>query len=216
MSVSGVLDKLDVSKSGYYEWLNRKASNRERRRMDMQQEIMSIYEESNKIYGAPKITETLHSNGIGISERTVGRYMKEMGIRAWYRGPYIVTTISKNFTDKLKNILDRNFSPEEPDCVWCTDITYVHTEEGFYYLSCIMDLFSRKIIAWELGKTLETEYVTKAINKAIERTGKKPKVIHTDRGTQYTSEEYENITNGIERSYSDNSCINKERMVMEI
>lgn len=213
MSVSGVLKNLDVSKSGYYDWLQRKPSNREKKRMEIQQDIMFIYEENHQIYGAPKITEILHSKGIYTSERTVGRYMREMGIYAWYRKPYTVTTISENFTDQLKNILERKFTPEAPDCVWCTDITYVHTEEGFYYLSCIMDLFSRKIVAWELGKTLETDYVIVAINKAIQRTGKRPKVIHTDRGKQYTSEKYENITSGIERSYSnkgnpwDNACI---------
>ena len=76
-----------------------------------------------------------------------------------------------------------------------------------------MDLYSRRIIAWELGKTLETKYVIRAIRKAIERTGKCPQVIHTDRGVQYTSEEYINCTDGIDRSYSskgnpwDNACI---------
>lgn len=181
--------------------------------MELQRKIMQIYEDSRQIYGAPKITRILRRNGERISERTVTRYMKEMGIHAWYRRPYTVTTHSVDFTEKLKNVLNREFSPEEPDSVWCTDITYISTDKGFYYLSCIMDLFSRKIIAWELGRTLETEHVVAAVHKAIERTGRRPKLIHTDRGVQYTSQEYEDETKGITKSYShkgnpwDNACI---------
>ena len=99
------------------------------------------------------------------------------------------------------------------NAVWCTDITYIPTQKGFVYLSCIMDLFSRKIVAWELAPTLETNYVIKAVRKAIHTTGKRPAVIHTDRGTQYTSEAYRKQTQGIEKSYSskgspwDNACI---------
>lgn len=212
-SVSGVLKHLKVSKSGYYDWLRRGASRREKKRLQFQQEIMDIYEDSHQIYGAPKITEKLKAEGRGISERTVSRYMKDMQIHAWYRRPYTRTTISVDFTDKLKNILKRDFSPEQPNAIWCTDITYIHTDAGFLYLSCIMDLYSRKIIAWELGRTLETEYVIKAINKAIEKTGCKPRVIHQDRGVQYTSDAYADATAGIDRSYSrkgnpwDNACI---------
>ena len=212
-SVSGVLKHLNVSKSGYYDWMNRAPSQREQKRLQIQQDIMDIYEECHQIYGAPKIAEKLKCNGQEISERTVSRYMKDMQIHAWYRRPYTITTISVDFTDKLKNILKRDFSPERPNAVWCTDITYIQTEEGFLYLSCIMDLYSRKIVAWELAGTLETEYVIRAINKAIQKTGCRPKVIHTDRGVQYTSESYAKATEGIERSYSgkgnpwDNACI---------
>ena len=212
-SVSGVLKQLDVSKSGYYDWLHRKPGSREKERIKIQKDIMDIYEGSHQIYGATKITEQLKADGKKISERTVSRYMREMDIRAWYRRPYTITTMSTDFTDRLVNILKRDFSPEQPNAVWCTDITYIHTDEGFFYLSCIMDLYSRKILAWELGETLETEHVVKAVNKAIKETGCRPKVIHTDRGTQYTSEEYAGATKGIEKSYSgkgnpwDNACI---------
>ena len=212
-SVSGVLKRLKVSKSGYYDWLRRDPSKREQKRLLVQRDIMDIYEESHQIYGAPKITEKLKADGQEISERTVSRYMKDMQIHAWYRRPYTATTISTDFTDRLKNILKREFSPERPNAVWCTDITYIHTKRGFLYLSCIMDLYSRKIIAWELGRTLETEYVIRAVNKAIEKTGCKPRVIHTDRGVQYTSGAYAEITADMERSYSvkgspwDNACI---------
>lgn len=212
-SISGVLKHLGVSSSGYYDWIKRNPSKREMKRIDAQRRISDIYEESHNIYGAPKITKELHKAGLEISEKTVSRYMHQMGIHAWYRKPYTVTTVSDDYSARLKNLLKRNFSPDEPNAVWCTDITYIHTDEGFLYLSCIMDLFSRKIISWELSYTLETEAVIRAVQKAIAATGKKPKVIHTDRGTQYTSVEYGNITEGISTSYSakgnpwDNACI---------
>ncbi|MCF0230638.1 MAG: IS3 family transposase [Parasporobacterium sp.] len=213
ISVSRVLELTGVSSSGYYDWCKRKPSSRELNRLDIQKHVMSEYEDSHKIYGAKKITRNLNAKGIHVSERTVTRYMHEMGIHAWYRRPYTLTTASIDFTDRLKNLLKREFSPSEPNAVWCTDITYIHTQEGFLYLSCIMDLFSRRIVAWELGKTLETEHVIAAVKKAIQNTGARPKVIHTDRGVQYTSDLYEEFTAGISRSYSskgnpwDNACI---------
>ena len=97
--------------------------------------------------------------------------------------------------------------------MWCTDITYIPTRKGFVYLSCIMDLFSRRIISWELAPTLETKHVISAAKKAISQTGKKPAVIHTDRGIQYTSVAYWDETKDIMKSYSskanpwDNACI---------
>lgn len=213
LSVSGVLKKLGVSKSGYYDWLKRRPSKQAERRKKVKESICNIHTESKEIYGAPKITRTLRNEGYTISERTVTKYMKELGIRACYKKPYTVTTISLDFTNALRNILNRDFSPKHPNTVWCTDITYIPTNEGFLYLSCVMDLYSRKIIAWELGDTLETKHVIKAINKAILKTGSRPKVIHTDRGVQYTSDEYQSVTNTIVRSYSlpgtpwDNACI---------
>ena len=165
------------------------------------------------MYGAPKITKGLHKRGFTTAESTVTRYMRELGIKACWIRPYTVTTHSEDFSDKLKNILKRDFSPKSPNAVWCTDITYIHTKEGFAYLSCIMDLFSRKIVSWELAPSLETKYVISAVQKAISRTGTRPTVIHTDRGVQYTSAAYFDETTGILKSYSekanpwDNACI---------
>ncbi|MGN1157569.1 MAG: IS3 family transposase [Agathobacter sp.] len=213
-SVRGVLNKLGVSASGYYDWLKREPSEQERRKQRIKELIKKIHADSHFIYGAPKITQILRGMGEKISERTVSIYMKELGIRACWVKPYTVTTISKDFSDKLKNVLKREFDPNEPNAVWCTDITYLWTDEGFLYLSCIMDLFSRRIIAWELSRTLETEHVIRAIEKAEFRNiGVKPKIIHTDRGVQYTSDLYRNYLTGVELSYSgkgnpwDNACI---------
>lgn len=177
-------------------------------------EIRAIHEESHRIYGAPKIAAKMRQKGDRVSERTVGKYMKETGIRACYRKHRTCTTKEPDFSSELKNILERDFQPERPDAAWCTDITYIWTYEGFVYLVSIMDLYSRKIIAWTLGETLEAKWVLEAVRKAKEeRRVTKPLVIHSDRGVQYTSGDYERETKGMERSYSakacpwDNACI---------
>ena len=181
----------------------------------MIENIKEIYEENNQIYGSPKITAELHKRGISISQRTVGLYMRESGLRAWYQKPYTQTTVDSDFSTQLKNILKRDFSPNEPNAVWCSDITYIWTKSGFVYLTSIMDLYSRKIIAWEITDNLSTEGVVRCIEIAKEkRKINKPIVIHTDRGTQYVSNDYKKILgNQFIRSYSrkgnpwDNACI---------
>ena len=90
----------------------------------------------------------MRENGDPISEKTVGNDMRKMGIRAYYIKHSIKTTIQPDFNRKLKNILKQQFNPKEPNAVWCSDITYIWTYTGFVYLTSIMDLYSRKIIAW--------------------------------------------------------------------
>lgn len=140
--------------------------------------------------------------------------MKELGIKAQYIKPYTVTTIDSNFSNELKNILDEKFNPEKPDAVWCSDITYIWTFEGFVYLTSIMDLYSRKIIAWVLSDTLEAKWVIEAVEKAkAARNVDNPQIMHTDRGIQFVCREYVEATKGMKRSYSkkaypwDNACI---------
>lgn len=113
-SVSRVLKCLKVSTSGYYDWLQRGPSRKEQKRLQLQQEIMDIYEGSHQIYGAPKITKQLRSDGKKVSERTVSRYMRDMHIHAWYRRPYTRTTFSVDFTDRLEDLLKRDFSRNSP------------------------------------------------------------------------------------------------------
>lgn len=171
------------------------------------EQIRTIHEESHEVYGAPKIAAKMQQGGDRVSERTVGKYMKEMGIRACYRKHWTKTTGDCDFSRELKNILCRDFQPERPDAAWCTDITYIWTCEGFVYLSSIMDLYSRKIISWTLGKTLEAKWVLEAVERAKkERQVAQPLVIHSDRGIQYTCADYEEATRGMQCSYSEKAC----------
>lgn len=214
LNVSGVLRKLGVSRSGYLNWKKRLPSEREKRKECIKERILEFYHDSHQNYGAPKITKCLRNEGEVIAEKTVGKYMKELGIKAQYVKPYTVTTIDSDFSNELKNLLNEKFNPEMPDAVWCSDITYIWTCNGFVYLTSIMDLFSRKIISWVLSDTLEAKWVIEAVEKAkVKRGIKAPKMIHSDRGIQYVCNDYVAATKGIERSYSkkaypwDNACI---------
>lgn len=129
--------------------------------------------------------------GITISEKTVGNYMREMGIKAHYIKHFPKRVVSPSFAEELKNLLQEQFNPEKPNAIWCSDITYVPTDKGFVYLTCIMDLFSRRIIAWRLLRTLEAKWVVECVLEAKKlRRTTQPLVLHSDRGSQYISEVY--------------------------
>ncbi len=133
---------LGVSTSGFYSYVNRVESKQAKRKSKVKESIAEIYHESHQIYGAPKITHLLQEQGHVIAEKTVGNYMRELGIKAIWVTPYRRTKIDPNFDDNLKNILNRNFNPKSPNAVWVTDITYIYTLSGFVYLTSIMDLYS--------------------------------------------------------------------------
>lgn len=214
VSTSGMLKFIGVSRSGYRAFLNRKISATKQRQEAIKKKIQIIYDKSKQNYGAPKITHALRQSGEIIAERTVGKYMREMGIKAQWVKPWIATTKDSDFSNKLHNILDEQFNPKRPNTVWCTDITYIWTQNGFVYLNCVMDLFSRKIIAWTLANTMEVSTVIETINKAkARRHMDAPLIIHSDRGSQYVSMAWREATKSMQRSYSrsgypyDNACI---------
>lgn len=209
-----MLKFLGVSRSGYRAFLNRKVSPACQRKEAVKKEIQIIYNNSKQNYGAPKITRELHKSGVTISQRTVGKYMREMGIKAQWIKPWTTTTRDSDFSNELNNILDEQFNPQRPNAVWCTDITYIWTQDGFVYLNCVMDLFARKIIAWTLSDNMEVSSVIATINKAKAcRNTDLPLIIHSDRGSQYVSNAWREATETMQRSYShsgypyDNACI---------
>lgn len=209
-----MLKILGVSRSGYLAWQKRVPSDTQKRKEAVKVKIKDIYDDSKQNYGAPKITQKLQQEGETISERTVGKYMKEMGIKAQWIKPWTTTTKDSDFSTKLHNILDEQFNPDRPNAVWCSDITYIWATRGFVYLISIMDLYSRKIIAWMLSKTMEVSCVINTINKAkARRNTDLPLILHSDRGSQYVSNEYIKATAKMQRSYSkkafpwDNACI---------
>lgn len=126
-----------------------------------------------------------------------------MGIKAQRVKPWTTTTKDSDFSSELQNILNEQFNPDPPNAVWFSDITYIWTIDGFVYLTSVMDLFSRKIIAWALSKTLEVSCVVDTINKAkARRNTELPLIIHSDRGSQYVSKAYKEATAKMDRSYS--------------
>ena len=214
VSTSGMLKCLGVSRSGYRSFLQRKPSQMQQRKESLKQEIRQIYDQSKQNYGAPKIAEELRKEGACIATRTVGKYMKEMGLQAQWVKPWIATTKDSDFSKQLHNILEQRFHPDSPNTVWCTDITYLWTYEGFVYLTTIMDLYARKIIAWTLSRSLDVSCVLETIDKAkARRDTSNSLILHSDRGSQYVSQAYREATKTFQRSYSrkatpyDNACV---------
>ena len=194
---------MGVSRSGYRAFLNRKVSTLRQRKEAVKKEIRKIYDNSKHNYGAPKTAREFRKSGVTISQRTVGKYMREMSIKAQWTKPWTTTTRDSDFSNELNNILDEQFNPQRPNAVWCTDITYIWTQDGFVYLNCVMDLFARKIIAWTLSDNMEVSSVIATINKAKAcRNTDLPLIIHSDRGSQYISTAWREATETMQHGYS--------------
>ncbi|MGY0695044.1 IS3 family transposase [Virgibacillus sp. FSP13] len=217
-SVVKMCDLLDVSKSGYYKWLKTKASKgkREKVREKIKRLIRKVFHGSYGTYGSPRIWNELRKLGIKISEKTVGRYMREMGLSATPGKRFVVTTDSNHSNPIYPNLLNRKFNPDRPDRAWVTDVTYIWTSEGWLYLATVMDLYSRKIVGWNMDKTLAKELCIVALDRALAfRNPSKNLIHHSDRGSQYTSNEYierlkeQNIQISMSRRGNcwDNACI---------
>lgn len=162
---------LGVFRSGYRSFLNRKVSPTRQRKNAVKKEIQKIYDNSKQNYGAPKIAQELHKSGETISQRTVGKYMRKMGIRAQWTKPWTTTTKDSDFSKELHNILNEQFSPERPNAVWCTDITYIWTQDGFVYLNCVWTCMPEK----SLPRLLQTLWKYQQLSK--QSTRQKPVVI---------------------------------------
>lgn len=186
---------LNVSYSGYYRHKSKTISNRIRTMNAIKEKITSIYFESKQRYGSPRITTELNALGFKVSRITVAKYMKQEGLRSKLSKKFKVTTNSKHNYLVVENILNRQFSVSEPSKVWVSDITYIHTKEGFLYLTTIMDLYDRKIIGWSLSNGMSTQETTlTAWRMAIKnRNVKSGLIFHSDRGVQYANTKFANM-----------------------
>ncbi len=175
----------------------------EPREVSIKQRILSIYYESGEIYGASKIRHELWKEGHIISEKTVGNYMREIGLKACYINPYTVTTIDPDFDSNLRNLFRKKYNPIQPNSIRCSDRTYIPTDEGFCYLTGIMDLYSRRIIAWRVSDSLEAKWVVECEEEAKrKRLRSEALIFHTDCGSQYVSEAYHWVLGNINPRYS--------------
>jgi putative transposase len=184
---------MGVSRSGYYKWRNAPPSERKKRRTELTKRIKHHYEDTNGIYGSPKITDMLTKEGVIVGEKTVGRLMKENNLRSITMKKFKVTTTDSNHDLPIApNWLNRQFNIcTKPNQVWVTDITYIRTRQGMMYLASVLDLFTRKIVGWQLGERMTVKLVIDALDKAYIAQKPDSRLIHhSDRGSQYASVEY--------------------------
>lgn len=185
---------MNVSKSGYNEWLNREPSKRETANSELTEKIRLVHNESRQTYGANRIYAELHEQGVHCSKNRVIRLKRKAGIMAKTRRRFKVTTDSKHNFPITENVLNREFNVLAPNTHWGVDITYIPTLEGWLYLAVVIDLFSRKVIGWAMDGNMKTGLVKSALQMAL-KSRKIPRglVHHSDRGSQYASYEYQSL-----------------------
>jgi transposase InsO family protein len=183
-----------VSRSGYYDWLNRKPSKRAMESQNLNKQIKSLYELSKGRSGSPKLTMELRDRGIYVSRPRVARMMKTMGIRSIISKKFrVVTTDSDHSYSISPNLLERDFYAERKGQKWVSDITYIRTLQGWLYLTIIMDLYDRKIIGWSMSHGMDAEStVIAAFKMAIKNRPVNPfaLIFHSDRGIQYACNQF--------------------------
>jgi transposase InsO family protein len=185
---------MEVSISGYYAWIKRPESTLQQENKQILEQIKIIYQQSRGTYGSPRIYQDLQEKGIFCSENRVARLMKKHKIAVKRKRRFMVTTDSKHNLPIAKNILNQDFQTSKPNQKWVTDITYIWTKEGWLYLAVVLDLFSRKIIGWAMDANMEKELVIKSLTMALHgRQTEKGLLHHSDRGSQYASNEYQKL-----------------------
>jgi len=186
---------LCVSRSSYYAWDNRPESNRSKENKYLLEQIKNIHEKSDKVYGSVKITREINSgNTKPVNHKRVERIMSENSIRSKVCRKFKATTNSNHRLPVAENILNRNFSVDKPNQKMVSDITYLWTDKGWLYIAAIMDLYGQKIIGLSMDKRMTKELVINTLKDAYQRAGKpKDVILHSDRGSQYCSHNYQNI-----------------------
>lgn len=184
---------LQVSRQGYYKWRNSRdiETPTEARSRELLENIVRVFEESGERYGAPRVHAQLKREGIHCNKKTVASLMRKHGIQARRKRSYKRTTDSNHDLPIAPNLLERDFTASTADEVWVSDITYVPTNEGWLFLCVFVDLYSRLIVGWSMSDTMPSQLVLDAFAMGTARRGDKaPIVVHSDRGSQYASQDF--------------------------
>jgi putative transposase len=179
---------LQISRSGFYAWLDRPMSDRDRTDLALTAKIEAIHRRSKEVYGAPNIhAELADDHGIRVGRKRVARLMRAAGLRGATLRRYIVTTQPDLQAPRAVDLVDRRFYTDGPDRLWVADITYIPTWSGFLYLAMVLDVYSRRVVGWSMETHLRTELILSALNMALTQRRPSEVIHHSDRGCQYTS-----------------------------
>jgi len=190
-SVAMMCRLLEVSESGYYAWAARPESNRARSDRALAVEVRAEFARSKGRYGSPRMQRALRSSHPNLGRRRTAKIMRREGLVVRPRRGRPKTTDSKHTRRIAPNLLKRNFTTTAANEAWVGDITYIATFSGRMYLAVLLDLFSRKVVGWALANHMRDELVLEALEMAVRRRRPSPGVTHhTDRGSQYASDNY--------------------------
>jgi transposase InsO family protein len=193
-SIERMSKMFNISRSSYYKFINAKPSSREQENERLLTKIKTCHKESRSTYGSPRIYAELREDGETCSRKRVAKIMKKEGIAAKMKKRFKVTTRANPKAIPAPNLLQQNFTAEKPNERWVADFTYVATGEGWLYVATVLDLFSRRIVGLSMSNRMTSDLVTQALQQAL--THRRPPanlIHHSDRGSQYTSSDFQNL-----------------------
>ena len=204
---------LGVSASGYFQHRRRKKSVAANNITGLKRlsgeallvQIRAIHAEVRQEYGYPRMTKELNARGLRVGKERVRKLMQLNGIKAKGKKRFVHTTDSNHKLGFAPDLVQRNFTPAEPNRVWSSDITYIAIDEGWLFLAVVLDLFSKRVVGWSMSPKMETSLVADALKMAWHmRHPDKGLIFHSDRGIQYCSEEFKRLADqyGMRRSMS--------------
>lgn len=185
---------LEVSRGGFYLWLQRPASRRSVENCRLLLDIRAIHKASRGSYGSPRVHAQLRTLSKPYGKNRIARLMRENNIQAKRKRKFRATTDSNHHFPVSENVLDRKFDIETPDKAWTADITYIPTKEGWLYLAAVMDLYSRRVVGWAMDSRISRHLVERALSMACLNRSPQPGLLHhSDRGSQYASGDYQKL-----------------------
>lgn len=187
-------ETLNVSRSGYYDYLNRKQSKQSIHHEQIAEKAVESYFQSERIYGYRKIHEDLREQGIECCPQTVRNVMSELGLFSKRKRKFVITTDSNHSYQPAPNVLNRNFKAEKINSKWVSDITYIPTNEGWLYLAVVIDLFSRRVVGWAMSDKINCKLALDAMHMALtHRMPDSGLIFHSDRGVQYAAQDFQDV-----------------------
>ena len=187
---------LGVTRSGFYSYQKRQRDKPEHdpEHQELLDWVKKLAESSGFTYGSRRIKKALNALGYPVGRHKTKRLMREAEVFVRYRKKYKVTTNSNHKKPVFENVLERQFQVNEPNRAYVSDITYIWTQEGWLYLTVFIDLFSRKVVGWNMSSRMKADTVVNALTMAIwQRRPKAGLIVHSDRGSQYASKKYHRL-----------------------
>jgi len=192
--VSPMCRLLEVSRSGYYEWLSRPPRAPGEADQQVQEKVQRYFAQGRGTYGTRRIKHLLAQEGLQVSRRRIGRVLAQAGLRCKTRRKFKAPRVAEQAQTVAPNQLNREFTVHAPDTVYVGDITYLPTGEGWLYLAVVLDLCSRAVVGWSMANHMRAELVNQALSMA--RSQRQPAaglIMHTDRGSQYGADSYRQL-----------------------
>ena len=186
---------LGVSRGGFYAWLTRPRSRRSRSDEELSAKVRASFLASDRTYGARRVWHDMLAEGISCGLHRIERLMRLQALRARPRRRRLPPDLGERpIAAVAANVLNRSFDAPAPNRKWIADFTYVWTAEGWLYVAAVVDLFSRRVVGWSMSTAMTAQFVTDALVMAIWRRGKPDALLHhSDRGSQYTSEQFQKL-----------------------